>query len=53
MSNTQPQNDRTDCTLANPTEALATAARLVQDDLVLMIKRDGKTIADIKVNLGR
>jgi len=27
----------------SPKEALATAARLLQDDLVLMVKRDGKT----------
>lgn len=26
----------------SPKEALATSARLVQDDLVLMVKRDGK-----------
>lgn len=31
-----------DCNSESPKEALATAARLVQDDLVLMVKRDGK-----------
>jgi len=31
-----------DWILESPKEALATAARLVQDDLVLMVKRDGK-----------
>jgi hypothetical protein len=28
---------------ANPTEALATSAKLIQDDIVLMVLRDGET----------
>jgi hypothetical protein len=31
----------------SPKEALATSARLVQDDLVLMVKRDGKSRAKV------
>ena len=33
---------KADWIVESPKEALATAARLVQDDLVLMVKRDGK-----------
>jgi len=29
---------------ASPSEALATSAKLVQDDLVLMVEREGKSL---------
>ena len=41
-SNNRPRARQADLDPATPTEALSTAAKLVQDDIVLMVENDGE-----------